>query len=84
MTTCPCCYAARHYPGTDDARQHCPSCLYCGARMIRTVLKLPTPPADKTARARENLAVWVAHGHDEAELRELVKSAALPVAPEKK
>lgn len=50
-----------------------PACLYCGARIIQQLGTLPILPAQIAARRRENLALWVSHGHSEQSLRLLVK-----------
>ena len=60
---------------------HCPSCIYCGARLIQALGRLPRPRDEIVARRRAVLADWVAYGHAEADLRELAKGA-LALAPD--
>jgi hypothetical protein len=59
---------------------HCPTCLWCGARLIQRLGKIPMPAADSIARRRKVLADWVAHGHSEQELRAMAKGPT-PLAP---
>lgn len=60
-----------------------PACLYCGARIIQHLGTMQIPASDCTRRHRDALAVWVAHGHSEAEMRALVNGppaiAPLPI-----
>ena len=62
---------------------HCPSCIYCGARLIQALGRLPRPKDEIVARRRKVLADWVAHGHSEQELRALAKGprAIAPDSP---
>lgn len=80
---CECCNDARHWPGTRSARQYSPACLWCGARLIKALGRLPRPREEITSRRRSVLADWIAHGHSEAEIRALVRADALPLAPER-
>ena len=50
-----------------------PACIHCGARLIQRIGKLPIPQSSCTARRKAVLADWMAHGHDEATIRALVK-----------
>lgn len=63
--------------GADETKgawlQFNPACLHCGARYIQWLGRQRLPSAVVTARRREVLAAWLAHGHDEAEIRELIK-----------
>lgn len=68
---CNCCQAARLYPAHN---QFNPACLYCGARILQHLGTLAIPPSECRNRRRNELAIWVAHGHSEAQLRELAKS----------
>ena len=60
-----------------------PACLHCGARLIQRLGKLPRPKDEITARRRQVLADWLAYGHAETEIRNLVKgpTALAPIAP---
>jgi hypothetical protein len=61
----------------------CPSCIYCGARLIQGIQRLPRPKPEKSERCRQVLQDWVAYGHDEKTIRELVKGPmALEPVPE--
>ena len=55
------------------------NCVYDGARLIQHIQSLRIPPALKTQRCREMLAVWVEWGHSEQEIRRLTKG---PIALE--
>ncbi len=61
---------------------HCPSCAFCGARLIQGIQRLPIPHENKIARCRTVLRDWMAHGHSELEIRRLAKLDALPLEPE--
>lgn len=50
-----------------------PRCLYCGARLIQRIGKLPIPQDKATARRKQVLADWCALGHAESEIRALAK-----------
>lgn len=50
-----------------------PACLHCGARLIQHLGGLPISAMECSQRRRAMLAVWVARGHDEQMIRELVK-----------
>jgi len=58
---------------------HCPTCIWCGARLIHRILALKgvRPAAELSHRASTALATWVAHGHDEQQLRTLCASGCL-------
>jgi hypothetical protein len=58
-----------------------PACIYCGARLIQRIGKVGNTNAEITQRRRVVLADWMALGHDEAEMRELAKAAAMAVEP---
>jgi hypothetical protein len=59
---------------------HCPTCLWCGARLIARIQALQRPRSEITARCRKVLADWMAMGHDETELRRLAKTPT-PLQP---
>jgi hypothetical protein len=59
---------------------HCPTCLWCGARLLKTIGRMQITADQSVARRRKVLADWVAHGHSEAELRALAKGPP-PLAP---
>jgi hypothetical protein len=75
------CLAARETSG--HWRFFDPACLHCGARLIQRITKFSKTDAETTQRRRVVLADWVAAGHKESELRELVKGP-LAYAPVKK
>ena len=82
--TCIDCNHDREHPH----RQYCPTCIYCGARLIKRIGAIFNGDrAMKQARMRQVLADWKAHGHDESEIRRLVKEGPLveplPVLEEK-
>ena len=58
-----------------------PRCIFCGARLIQKLGKLRVMPAEITQRRRAVLADWIAAGHREAEIRELVALPVMAVAP---
>ena len=69
---CDCCQAARESP---DHRMHCPSCLWCGARLIRNLGRLALSADQIRARRQAVLSDWMDHGHAEADLRAWAKRA---------
>lgn len=71
---CECCHRTSLGP---QHRLHCPTCIYCGARLIQRIQKLPVSAEAKRDRCRQVLTDWLAFGHSEAELRALAKG---PVA----
>lgn len=79
MKSCDCCDKARVgpvYPMFD------PACLWCGARLIWRIQRLPIAREGRIKRCRVALQDWLQYGHSEAEIRRLVKLDAMPVAPE--
>ena len=70
--TCEECSKARENPAWS---RFCPTCPWCGARLIQRIgqLKDRRPAAELTARRRKVLEDWVAHGHAEQQIRGLVK-----------
>lgn len=68
--SCTDCTATREAPAWP---MHNPACIYCGARLIQRIGKYNIAVAAVTERRRAVLADWVAHGHDEAQIRALVK-----------
>lgn len=71
--TCDCCKAAQEAPAY---RLYCPTCLWCGARLIRKLGTLPRTRDEITARRRQVLQDWMSYGHEESELRRLAKEKA--------
>jgi hypothetical protein len=69
--SCQDCSAARETSGL--WRLFDPKCLHCGARLIQQIGQLPIPPSDITRRRRAVLADWIAQGHAEKDIRELVR-----------
>ena len=62
-------------------RMHCPSCIYCGARLIQNIQKLDRPREERIQRCRDVLQVWMQYGHNEADLRSLAKGPK-PIDPD--
>ena len=77
--TCKNCDIARGFPGY---RMFNPACLYCGARLIQSLGRLPIPASECRQRRQAALALWLRQGHSEAVIRELVKGP-LPIGPAK-
>lgn len=75
--TCTNCETARTFP---EYRMFDPACLHCGARLIQLLGRLPIGASECTARRRNELAIWLHHGHQEADLRSLAKGP-IPLAP---
>lgn len=61
----------------------CPTCLWCGARLIQRIQALRTrrPAEDIKTRCRTVLNDWMAFGHAEASLRALAGEATVPLQP---
>lgn len=77
---CRDCQAARETSG--KWRYFDPRCIHCGARLIQRLGKLRTvTQAEIQQRRRAVLADWIAQGHAEKEIRELVALPAMAVAP---
>ena len=68
---CECCQAARET--TNHWRYFALQCAYCGARLIQKLGKLSVTQAEITQRRKAVLADWVAFGHLESEMRDLVR-----------
>lgn len=68
---CDCCTADRICAG--HHRMHDPKCIYCGARAIQRIRKFSGTDAEAKQRKQAVLRDWVAMGHREDEIRELVK-----------
>lgn len=68
--TCESCNQARDNP---QWRQFNPACLYCGARILQCLGTLDIAVSECRQRRRESLAVWLQHGHNEQEIRAMVK-----------
>ena len=83
MKPCDCCQATREAP------MHpffCPTCLWCGARLIQRIQALRrsrTPPTKEQikARCRTVLDDWMAMGHLESDMRSLAAGPAVPLQP---
>lgn len=59
-----------------------PTCLWCGVRMLQLIGRLNISNADCSRLRRAELAVWLSHGHNEAQIRSLV-NGPLCVGPVK-
>jgi hypothetical protein len=78
--TCDDCAAAKETAGQHrqfDNRK----CLWCAARLIQQIGRLPITRDEATARRRAALADATAAGLDEQQIRELAKDKALAIAP---
>ena len=82
MTCQPCQTIQKHYRNDPHLyRQHCPTCIQCGARLIQKLQRLYQLTAEQRRDGcREALADWMAQGHSEKELRALAKATAWAVA----
>lgn len=75
---CEDCAAAKENP---HWARFCPSCLWCGARLIQRIQALVHRPAqERTQRCKAVLTDWVAMGHAEHALRSLAKGPT-PLQP---
>ncbi len=79
MRPCTDCQAARETNGLWVF--HCPTCVWCGARLIQRIATLPLRREALSARRKQVLADWLAMGHSEKEIRSLVAGGALPLQP---
>lgn len=77
--SCQDCSASRESSGAH--RLFDPLCLFCGARLIQAIGKLPISPESVIARRRAVLADWMAMGHAEQDLRDLAKAKAPALEP---
>lgn len=80
MKPCACCLATREAP------MHpffCPTCLWCGARLIQRIQKLKKRRPEKEIKARCRTVVndWIAFGHEEASLRALAAERVVALQP---
>ena len=72
--TCTDCLAATETKGC-WAQYNSPQCIYCAARLIKSLGKLRTPTsAEITARRRVELQIAIDYGHSETAIREMVKT----------
>lgn len=85
MTNCPNCQAARE---TDNqSRQYnSPQCEYCTARLIKTIRGLAVARSMAAARMSAVLADAIGYGHNELQVRSMVKAGPYlaPVSIKKK
>ena len=79
----PCATIRKHYPGDPQLyRQHCLTCIHCGARLIQKFQRLyQLTTEQRRDRCRQALADWMTQGHSEQQLRALAKQTAWAVAP---
>ena len=75
---CQCCEIARDCP---KYAMFCPSCIHCGARIIQQLASLPISTSECSARRKAMLYVWLEQGHNEVEIRRLVKGS-MALGPE--
>jgi hypothetical protein len=59
---------------------HCPTCLWCGARLLKTIGRMQITADQSVARRRKVLSDWIAMGHSQQDLRALAKGPT-PLAP---
>ena len=78
--TCQTCQAATETNGLCPMYDS-PKCIFCTARLIQRIGKLPIAISEATARRRVVLADAVAWGHAELEIRRLVALKVMCVAP---
>lgn len=80
MKPCSDCQATRESPLWP---MHCPTCLWCGARLIQRIQALRTirPAQEIRERCRKVLDDWMSYGHSEKALRELASGTSLPLQP---
>lgn len=74
---CNFCQIAREYPGH---RFFSPSCLWCGARLLQMLGRLPIGETECRDRRRAVLTDWMGYGHSELELRRLYRGP-VPLMP---
>lgn len=79
MTSCTDCCASRATNGL-WTRYDSLKCPYCCARLIQQIALLSIARSEATARRKAVLADWIKAGHDEAQIRALVKGP-LPLEP---
>lgn len=79
MKPCTDCQAARETNGLWAF--HCPTCVWCGARLIQRIGKSVGPRDQLSARRKQVLADWLAMGHSEKQIRSLVSGGSLPLQP---
>ena len=68
---CECCEAARITTG--HCRYYALQCAWCGARLLQKLGGLNVTQAEIKQRRQAVLKDWIAYGHSESEIRELVK-----------
>ena len=68
--TCANCTVVRDFAAY---RMYNTGCIHCGARLIQHLGLRDISPSECTRRRKAVLADWVAWGHNEAEIRRLVK-----------
>lgn len=78
MEPCTHCNARREGPAYP---YFSPNCLWCGARLIRSIGRLPITREQVIKRRRKVLEDWMKYGHAEADLRRLAKQADEPLQP---
>ena len=82
-----CQILREHYPRDPEVRLgrvrlFFPNCIYCGARYIQWIQRKSGRPVEARQReCRRVLERWLAHYHDEAELRALAKQSKWAVEP---
>ena len=87
MTCDECQILREHYPRDPEVRLgrvrlFSPACLHCGARYIQWIQRMSGRSADARKReCRRVLERWLAHYHNEDELRALAKSPTWAVEP---
>lgn len=67
---CNNCKTAREFP---NHSMFDPACIFCGARLIQRIGKLPIAQSESVLRRRAVLKDWTDWGHSEAKIRALAK-----------
>lgn len=76
---CECCDVTRDF---QEHPLHCPSCSYCGARLIWRIQKLRRGVTETQSRCQTVLQDWMRlGGHAEGLIRKLAKQPTMPIKP---
>lgn len=75
--TCDDCARTRNGPGWNFFN---PACIWCGARLVGRLRKLPRRPGEIQARQAKVLEDWASYGHSKDEMLALSHDEC-PVSP---
>ncbi len=79
MKPCEDCQASREAPAH---ALHCPTCLWCGARLLWKLARLKTrPPKEIKQRQTRVFNDWLRYGHGQEALRALASGEEMPLQP---